>query len=147
MIVSVVGKSGSGKTHLIEKLVPILKNHGLRVVVVKHAKKNFEIDKEGKDSYRIFAAGADVAILSPSKFALIKRVKSDDLPQFMHHFADYDVIITEGFSDFEFPKIVVGDGEYSNVLARIKRGFGDEDVDRIAKMILAGVRDGSKERP
>ncbi len=146
MIVSVVGRSGSGKTSLIEKLVPLLKKQGLRVAVIKHAKGGFELDVKGKDSYRIFAAGADVAILSPEKFALIRRVESDELYNYVGYLDGYDVILTEGFSEYEFPKIVVGEGEYTNVLARVKRGFGEEDVLRVARIILEGVRDGRKER-
>ncbi len=143
MILSVVGESGSGKTYLIEKLVPKLKEKGLRVIVIKHAKKDFEIDREGKDSYRIFGAGADVAILSPKKFAIIKRVESDDLEKFLKYFEEYDIIITEGFSSYGYPKIVVGNGEYSNVLVRVKSGFGEEEVERVLKIIIEGVKDGS----
>ncbi len=143
MILSVVGDSGSGKTYLIEKLVPKLKEKRLKVIVIKHAKKDFEIDREGKDSYRIFRAGADVAILSPRKFAMIKKVENDELEKFLKYFEEYDVIITEGFSSYDYPKIVVGNGEYSNVLVRVKSGFGEEDVERILEIIIEGVRDGS----
>ncbi|RLI82861.1 molybdopterin-guanine dinucleotide biosynthesis protein B [Archaeoglobales archaeon] len=144
MIVSVVGESGVGKTSFIEKLVPLLKRKNLKVLVVKHAKKGFEIDKRGKDSYRLFQSGADVAILAPIKFALIKRVENDDLDSYIGYFSEYDVIITEGFSQLDYPKIVIGSGNYKNVLVRIKSDFSDSDVKKVAEIIIEGVRNGSK---
>jgi molybdopterin-guanine dinucleotide biosynthesis protein B len=77
-IVSIVGKSGSGKTTLIEKLVPELTRRGHRVATVKHDVHGFEVDREGKDSWRHKKAGAHtVVISSPEKAALIRDVERD----------------------------------------------------------------------
>ena len=77
-IVSVVGKSDSGKTTLIEKLVPELTRRGYRVATVKHDMHGFEVDREGKDSWRHKQAGAHtVVIASPQKIALIRDVERD----------------------------------------------------------------------
>jgi molybdopterin-guanine dinucleotide biosynthesis protein B len=153
VVVSIVGRSGSGKTTFIERLVPLLKSRGLKVGVIKHAAKGFQIDREGKDSHRIFLSGADVAILSKEKFAFIKRVERDDLRVFLKYFEDYDVVLTEGFSGEDFPKIIITtrekepeklvvesekDIKSSAVLAEINVSNSnlEEDVERIAEKII-----------
>ena len=107
MIVCFVGKSNSGKTSIITRIVPILKNKGLKIAVIKHTYKDFEVDKKGKDSWRIFQSGADVLIASPAKLAFIKRVKTDDLESICEYLKDYDLVITEGFSKTCKNKIIV----------------------------------------
>ena len=59
----VAASSNSGKTTLIEKIVRMLKARGLRVAVIKHASAGFELDKQGKDSWRFQEAGADTVVL------------------------------------------------------------------------------------
>jgi len=77
-IISIVGKSDSGKTTLIEKLVPELTRRGYRIATVKHDVHGFEVDREGKDSWRHKKAGAHtVVISSPNKVALIRDVEKD----------------------------------------------------------------------
>ncbi len=109
-IISVVGKSNSGKTTLLEKLIPEMKNRGYRVGTIKHDVHNFEIDHEGKDTWRHTQAGADtVAIASSSKLALFKKTDGekplDELA--MAFFGDVDIILTEGFKRSDKPKIEV----------------------------------------
>ncbi|MCS7143439.1 MAG: molybdopterin-guanine dinucleotide biosynthesis protein B [Archaeoglobaceae archaeon] len=132
MILSIVGKSNTGKTTLIEKLVPLLIEKGYRVAVVKHAHKGFELDAEGKDSDRVFKAGADVAIVSDSKIAIMQR--NGDLKRILEFFKGYDLILTEGFSKESYPKIALDDGDYKNVLFRYKGNF-DDLMDFIFKLI------------
>ena len=70
--VGFVGSSGSGKTMLIERIVPLLAARGVRVGVLKHAKQNFDVDQPGKDSYRLREAGAsEVLIASQRRWALL----------------------------------------------------------------------------
>jgi molybdopterin-guanine dinucleotide biosynthesis protein B len=109
-IVSIVGKSDSGKTTLIEKIVPELVRRGHRVTTVKHDRHSFEIDKEGKDSWRHKQAGAqEVIISSPRKVALIRDVDKDmSLEELRDAFGgDADIIISEGFKKDVQPKIEV----------------------------------------
>ncbi len=109
-IVSIVGKSDSGKTTLIEKIVPELVRRGYRVATIKHDVHGFEIDKEGKDSWRHRRAGADAVILSsPTQMALIKRVDRDQtLAELRDRFGDdVDIMISEGFVRDVQPKIEV----------------------------------------
>ncbi len=112
MILSIVGTSNSGKTTLLTKLIPILTERGLRVAVVKrHAHGDFEVDKEGKDSWKLYNSGADVVIASPVKLALIRRVSEEegnDLDWICERYlSDYDLVLTEGFSKAGKDRIVV----------------------------------------
>ena len=73
-MISVVGKSDTGKTTLLEKLVAELKRRGYRVATVKHDTHGFDIDQPGKDSWRHAQAGSDVVVISgPDRLALIEK--------------------------------------------------------------------------
>ena len=107
-VVSIVGKSESGKTTLIEQLIPELKRHGYRIGIVKHAHKGFDMDRKGKDSYRHRQAGADtVMIASPGQIAMIKDVPGERLDDLIPFFKDMDLLIAEGFKRDNAPKIEV----------------------------------------
>jgi molybdopterin-guanine dinucleotide biosynthesis protein B len=117
-IVSVVGKSGAGKTTLLEKLVPELKGRGWRVAVVKHDVHGFELDRPGKDSWRLTQAGSDVVVLaSPDKLALMKRLEGElALDEIATYLQDVDIILTEGYKSGPKPKIEVSRAEVSSEL-------------------------------
>jgi molybdopterin-guanine dinucleotide biosynthesis protein B len=103
-----VGKSESGKTTLIEKLIPELKQRGFRIGIVKHAHHGFDMDRKGKDSYRHRQAGADsVMIASPGQFAMLKTVPGECLDDLVPYFSDVDLLITEGFKSDHAPKIEI----------------------------------------
>ncbi len=107
-IISVVGKSKSGKTTLIEKLIPELKRRGYRIGTIKHAFHGADIDKKGKDSWRHTAAGADtVLVASPGKIALVKNDNYENIDHLAKHFQDMDIVITEGFKRENKPKIEI----------------------------------------
>ncbi len=107
-VLSIVGKSESGKTTLIEQLIPELKRRGYRVGIVKHAHHGFDMDRKGKDSYRHRQAGADtVMIASPGQIAMIKDVAGERLVDLVPYFEDVDLLITEGFKRDRAPKIEV----------------------------------------
>jgi molybdopterin-guanine dinucleotide biosynthesis protein B len=109
-IVSIVGKSDSGKTTIIEKLVPELCRRGYRVATVKHDVHGFEVDREGKDSWRHKKAGAHtVVISSPMKVAVIRDVDHDaELNEIRDRYIrDVDLILSEGFKRNRQPKIEV----------------------------------------
>ena len=109
-IVSIVGKSDSGKTTLIEKIVPELIRRGYRVTTIKHDLHGFEVDREGKDSWRHKQAGAQgVIISSPQQVALIRDVERDmSLDELRDAFGeDVDLILSEGFKKDVQPKIEV----------------------------------------
>ena len=107
-VISIVGKSESGKTTLIERLIPELKRRGYRIGIVKHAHHGFDMDHKGKDSYRHRQAGADtVMIASSSQIAMIKDVPGDRLEDLIPMFNDMDLLITEGFKRDRAPKIEI----------------------------------------
>jgi molybdopterin-guanine dinucleotide biosynthesis protein B len=123
-IVSIVGKSGSGKTTLIEKLVPELTRRGHRVATVKHDVHGFEVDREGKDSWRHKKAGAHtVVISSPEKAALIRDVERDlNLAEIRDKLIqEVDLILSEGYKRDVQPKIEVFRKEvHKNLLCKKK---------------------------
>lgn len=107
-IVSVVGKSGSGKTTLIVKLILELKKRGYRVGTVKHAHHGFEMDHQGKDSWRHKAAGADTVIVAaPGKIALEKSGDFESLDFLEAFIGDLDLVLTEGYKRQDKPKIEI----------------------------------------
>ena len=109
-IISIVGKSDSGKTTLIEKLLPELTRRGYRIATVKHDVHGFEVDHEGKDSWRHKQAGAHtVVIASPHKVALIRDVEKDWTLEEIREklIQEVDLILSEGYKKDVQPKIEV----------------------------------------
>jgi len=109
-IICIVGKKKSGKTTFIEKLIPELKSLGLSVGTVKHDAHSFEMDVEGKDSWRHRKAGSDtVVVSSPDKIAMIKMVPHEQSLQELAEclFSDRHIVIAEGYFRSDLPKIEV----------------------------------------
>ena len=109
-IISIVGKSNSGKTTLLEKLIGELTGRGRRVATIKHNRHGFNIDHEGKDSYRHKKAGAQIAVVSsPHQLALVSDVDHDhSFDEIRDRFiSGVDMILTEGFKVNDYPKIEV----------------------------------------
>jgi molybdopterin-guanine dinucleotide biosynthesis protein B len=107
-IISIVGRSQSGKTTLIEKLIPELNKRGYRIGTIKHAHHGFDIDKSGKDSWRHWHAGADaVVVASPGKVAMVKKDDRESPESLLEYFEDMDLVITEGFKKEKMPKVEV----------------------------------------
>jgi len=109
-VVSIVGRSKSGKTTLIEKLIPLLKARGYRVGTVKHhAHPGFDIDIPGKDTWRHAQAGSDhVVIAAPDKLASIIQLPAPlSLPEILASMQDVDIVLTDGFRRAQNPKIEV----------------------------------------
>jgi molybdopterin-guanine dinucleotide biosynthesis protein B len=103
--------SGTGKTSLLTQLIPILKQHGIRLGVIKHSHHDFEIDQPGKDSFKLRVAGAtSVMLVSPHRRAIITEFNppqanrlSDQLTAFPSD--NLDLILVEGFRDEAIAKI------------------------------------------
>jgi len=119
-IVCFVGRSGVGKTTVIESVVSELKRRGLRVGVIKHDAHDFEMDRPGKDTWRFSQAGADaVAISSPRKVALIERVERewplDEVVALLRQ--RVDIVLAEGYKrDTTKPKVEVSRAEVGGPL-------------------------------
>jgi molybdopterin-guanine dinucleotide biosynthesis protein MobB len=99
-VVSIIGKSGAGKTTLIERLIPEFRQRGCRVGTVKHhVHGDFQIDIPGKDSWRHGRAGSEfVVIVAEHKVATIRQVEVEpNLSEIIRGMKDVDLILTEGF--------------------------------------------------
>jgi molybdopterin-guanine dinucleotide biosynthesis protein B len=140
-IVSIVGKSNSGKTTLIEKLIAEMTRRGFRVATIKHNSHGFDIDHEGKDSWRHKHAGAVTTVVaSPGRIAVIEDVDRDyDLAEIRDRYIkNADIILAEGFKINPHPKI-----EICRTDLRRERLCGPEDN----LIALAGDRPVSAAAP
>ncbi|MBU0600613.1 molybdopterin-guanine dinucleotide biosynthesis protein B [bacterium] len=112
-VVSIVGQKNSGKTTLIEKVIPELKKRGYRIGTIKHTIheiKAKDIDRQDKDTYRHQMVGAEIVILSgPNKLMLLNEVKTPlCLDKIRKKYLDeMDLILTEGYKSEDKPKIEV----------------------------------------
>jgi molybdopterin-guanine dinucleotide biosynthesis protein B len=110
-VIGFCGYSGSGKTTLVEQLIARLRLAGLRVSVVKHAHHEFDIDHEGKDSWRHRQAGAfEVVIASDRRLAKMREYPSPMAPgveQLIAELSECDWVLVEGFKNAALPKIEV----------------------------------------
>jgi len=121
-IISIIGKSKSGKTTLVEKLIGELKSRGYRVATAKHAMEVI-FDQPGKDSWRHIQAGSEATVVSTrDQLVLIKPLASDmSLERIVQLFGeDYDVILAEGFKQSDAPKLEVHRREIGAPLSSIK---------------------------
>ena len=163
-IVSIVGKSKSGKTTLLERLVQELKSRDYRVATIKHVPHGFSFDEPGKDSWRHAQAGSDIAAVSSSDMiALIRPIMHDTtLDEIARFFGeDCDIILTEGFKHADAPKIEVHRRENGPPLKATKRlmaivtddsldtkvrQFAFEDVEGLADLLERGFLKPHRER-
>ena len=161
-IVSMVARSNTGKTTVLEGLLPALKRGGLRVAVVKHHHHTSSFDTPGKDTFRLAEAGADLVVgVSPVQVATFSReTGSDDLDSVIaRHCAGYDLVITEGYKRGDYPKIEVHRAarsaellcDFGEMLALVTDTSWDTDVpqfslddtDGLAAFLAAWLEDDS----
>ena len=163
-IVSIVGKSKSGKTSLIERLIQELKSRGYRVATIKHVPQSISFDEPDKDSWRHIQAGSEATVVSsPDKIIMIKPVEQDstldDIVRLLGE--DYDIILTEGFKQGDAPKIEVRRKDAGPPQQGIKkliaivtdeplatkvRQFSFKDIDTLADLLEEGFIKPQKER-
>lgn len=109
--IGIIGYSNTGKTTLIEKLIPIFRSRSLKVSAIKNAHHGFDMDRPGKDSFRYREAGAgQVLIATTSRWALLTETpdRSATLDQLLAQLAPCDLVIVEGFkSEGHIPRIEV----------------------------------------
>ena len=135
--IAIVGIHNSGKTTLIEKLIPILKARGLRVGTIKHTcHEGFEIDVTGKDTFRHRSAGSEaVAISSGTKTVFIREFKSElALEELLELYESQDLVLVEGFKKSSLPKVEV-----------FRKGLGKDPVAAEDPRLLAVYSDDAVE--
>jgi molybdopterin-guanine dinucleotide biosynthesis protein B len=157
-VISIVGKSSSGKTTLLEKLITELKRRGHKVAIVKHSHHADDLDTAKKDTWRFTQAGAELsAINSLDHLAIYRRMDHFFDPQEISSSIlwDYDIILTEGFKGSSYPKIEVHRAEQGKELLTDPRlllavvtdeplevnvpQFSHDDVSGIADVIDARI--------
>ena len=110
-IFGIAGHSGMGKTTLLERLVPEIAARGLVVSLIKHSHKAIDIDRPGKDSYRLRESGCkEVLLLCNDRWALMHELRGaaePSLDYLLDRMMDCDLVLIEGFKHGNFPKIEV----------------------------------------
>ena len=110
-IFGIAGHSGMGKTTLLERLVPELAANGLVVSLIKHSHKNVDIDRPGKDSYRLRESGCkEVLLLGNDRWALMHELRGAPEPSLdylLDRMQHCDLVLVEGFKGGNFPKLEV----------------------------------------
>ncbi len=110
-VFGIAGHSGMGKTTLLERLVPEIASRGLVVSLIKHSHKNIDIDRPGKDSYRLRESGCkEVLLLGNDRWALMHELRGAEEPTLdylLDRMQHCDLVLIEGFKDGEFPKLEV----------------------------------------
>lgn len=106
-VVAFTGPSNSGKTTLIINLSQLLQNQGYKVSIIKHDPGNKAIfDREGKDSYKFFQTGADVAVVSPQRTTIFKQTTSQ-IETIIKSFDHSDFVLVEGLKTLPLPRICI----------------------------------------
>ena len=110
-VIGVAGWSGAGKTTLISRVIPYLREQGLRVSVIKHAHHDFDVDVPGKDSWVHRQSGAEeVLVSSANRWALMHELRGaaePSLPELLRKVSPVDLLIVEGFKSEPYRKIEV----------------------------------------
>lgn len=161
-VIGVCGFKNSGKTTLVEKLVRNLSEQGYKVSTVKHAHHDFDIDHEGRDSFRHRKAGAtEVAVVSQNRFAIMNELRGAEPPtldEILAKLSPCDLVIVEGYKRDAHDKIevrnlelshpnlagddptivaVAANGEIPNSTVRV---FNRDDVSNLAQFIIAHTK-------
>ena len=161
-VIGVCGFKNSGKTTLVEKLVRHLSDQGYRISTVKHAHHDFDIDHEGRDSFRHRKAGAtEVAVISQNRFAIMHELRGAEPPsleEILKKLTPCDLVIVEGYKRDTHNKIEVRNLELSHpvlagddptIVAIAANGeiansaipvFNRDDVSNLAQFIIAHTK-------
>jgi molybdopterin-guanine dinucleotide biosynthesis protein B len=151
-IISIVGKSHSGKTTLLESLIAELKRRGHKVAMIKHSHHADDLDTASKDTWRFTKAGSVIsAINSLDHLAIYRHTEGYFDPREISYFVlwDYDIILTEGFKGSSYPKIEVHRGEQgkelltdpSQLLAVVTDEPLDVKVPQLSREGITGIAD------
>jgi molybdopterin-guanine dinucleotide biosynthesis protein MobB len=135
-VVGISGEHNSGKTTLLEKLIPLLRKRGLIVGAVKHTPHDVEDDRPGKDTWRLRNAGAEPSAFVRSRESTVRRREGDELaPILLREFSGCDIVLVEGYKRLPIERIEVGKGRPYAVR------FGDRDyTDNLDGLVVEILR-------
>lgn len=138
-VIAIVGRSNSGKTTFLVKLVAELSARGYRVGAVKHSEVGFDLDRPGKDTWLMSRAGASaIAMACPKELAVIKKRSEepelDEVVELLRE--DCDIVLVEGYKRASVPKVEVH-----------RRSLSDELVSTAREGLIAVVTDSDLEMP
>ena len=122
-VYSVVAYSGTGKTTFLENLIPELRKMGLRVAAVKHDAHEFDVDHEGKDTWRMTQAGAEVTCITSATHAAVMENRPTTIESIIAGLRDIDVVIAEGYKQKNYKKIGLYRAASRRPLAEIQGEF------------------------
>ncbi|WP_039049948.1 molybdopterin-guanine dinucleotide biosynthesis protein B [Comamonas thiooxydans] len=147
-VIGFAGYSGAGKTALVEALVMLMKQRGLRVSVIKHAHHDFDVDREGKDSWRHRKAGAYEVLLASDRRMALMREYEQPAQLSVHHMLtqldpSVDWVLVEGFKHGELPKIEV----WRQQQDRLDKGKSLEPLFAHDPRVLAVATDAAHDLP
>lgn len=107
LAVAFTGPSNSGKTTLVVKVSSILQDMGYKVCIVKHDPKDkASFDREGKDSFKFFQTGADVAVVGPTRTTMFKQ-ETSSIEEIIDMFGEFDYLLVEGLKTLPLPRIAI----------------------------------------
>ncbi|UCH72540.1 MAG: molybdopterin-guanine dinucleotide biosynthesis protein B [Thermoplasmatales archaeon] len=134
-VLGIYGESNAGKTRFIVKLIGRLNEEGFKVASIKITDKHIGIDTKGKDTWKHGKAGSKLVVLSSpteTDFLIKQNKKMSEIFENIGYLGNYDIIIVEGASDENIPKIKIGkilerentilsyDGDFDNIIKTIK---------------------------
>jgi len=153
-VVAVCGLSGSGKTTLLEAAVRELVGRGLTVGVVKHDVHGLDVDREGKDSDRLFRAGADVRLGSPDESVARNRPEAWRGVQatIEELLRDHDLVLVEGHKTTPLAKVWLEHPEIDHPVAGLERvlavlPWGGERIEAFLRLVTARLDQAWRDRP
>jgi len=138
--IGVVGKSGTGKTSLVVKLIKKLSEEGYKIATVKHTQGDFSLDSQGTDTYKHSEAGSELVVFatpSETSFIIKNELLLDEALSNIQNFGKYDLVFIEGMKDTDIPKITTDeevdgdlyfDGDLNSTLTWIKEQIKIYDV-------------------
>ena len=147
-VIGFAGYSGAGKTTLVEALVALMKQHGLKVSVIKHAHHHFDVDREGKDSWRHRKAGAYEVLLASDQRMALMREYDEPTELSVHDMLaqldpSVDWVLIEGFKHGDVPKVEVWRLQQD----RLDKGKSIEPLYPHDAMVLAVATDAAHDLP
>jgi molybdopterin-guanine dinucleotide biosynthesis protein B len=135
-VIGLYGKSNSGKTTLINKIIKCLSKDGIKIAAIKITDKSLEIDEKGKDTWNFSSSGVDLAILSSrneTDYIYKKFLNFDQIYRVINKIDKFNLILIEGVNEDKIPKIRLGDieirkntiftydGDFENLINNLKK--------------------------